>query len=602
MLTKLSLVSALLLPTAALGANEVQTISYGTDGTLLEPLPQIGNKDEVEFVIGGVAGGLDTHKHLFWLRHECRTEATGWKRVEFEDGSGQLVAPIDGDCLEAGETFAWEIEASTHADLDLQRVLHPAIEAYLYVFQLAESKLGRRYYELSDREWGRLQGYMSQANMAIKSVEMGRYLTLDEYMIVAGADEVDGSKLTSRGMSGDTKDAYKAVLDISASFDTSPQATRPSTEAEWEALAQVASEAFWLQGGTKLDDVVAKWQEEQSEEKAKTKKPQGVESADAEETEDETEDAGTETADEQVEEQADTSAEEADTAEEEDSCDTLEACMAEAMHEMTLPKDWLACGETAIGNRDRVVSVDMNGLRFGNSAPAVDDWDEVWLAVANHKDAYRKAVEIVSTGEDHPDHHLNIAGKSRGDDEEGIKALPNLKIRADEPSYQLDLEAVGRLDGNSIVTYTFAGTGTEEGRETAVSFKVARTYHIGFKYGIVVPDNRQAEAIVGLSGYFVPHDPIDDIRRENWQRVVPHVFLGWAPTDMKRAYLGLGLEPWAGIALIGGATLGHGEVLDSEGEWVTSDETYGYFLGLTADISILAKIFGKTVQGFETLP
>ena len=575
------------------------TIRYSPDGRLLEPLPQLERKDSVTFRIVGVEEYGASEGRVFTLRYRCGGDDEPWSEVMFERAGVDDVEAGTQEACVGGRWLSWEILTSTRAEREIQRVLHPTIEAYLLIGGLAERALETGVYSLSDDSWSRLQGALKRAD--------GYVTGLQEQALYP--DEV--------------QQAVRRIV-APVGFEEQVLVGPPTDRAGWETLRHGAYAAF--RPYRDLED--RREGEVAALEQAIADVERQMELTSAELALLEFRIADTPIADELpalFEEKHATQDllvdREAQIAEWSASIDSWQTAPDRAVY----PLEWRAAGELPLGWRERVISVDPETHRFPQNDVAIDDHDRAWLALCNVTDDWtltqlseeRSAEGVVST-----DVLLTL---SRG---KGDESLPEIVLEDAEPAHRIVLQELGRRRGHHQVSFTAESADGE--LSYLGSYYVRRTYHVSLKQGAAlsfVPNRSlefvedengnqlyqagvpvtmasrsdyEPEPLIGLAFYLHPHDLMDDLRRPPWMRALPHIFVGWAPTDILRGYVGVGFEPFTGFSIEGGAALGASKALRPpvEGyEWTIDDVfSVGWFVALCTDVTVFEKLFGKVSQ------
>lgn len=572
------------------------TIRYSPDGALLEPLPQLKRKDSVTFRIVGVEEYGASEGRIFELRFRCGGDGVPWSQVLFETAGVDDVEASTGETCVGARWLSWEILSSTRAERDIQSVLHPTVEAYLLIGGLADRALETGVYGLSDDSWARLQGAQERANAYVADLpEEGLYSTevrqaLRQVVAPVGFDEQTAALPPQdrthwerlRNSAYAAFIPYQQFVDRGTAEIAQNEAAIATAEGEMELLsAQLIRWDFQIADTPMVEDLPGLFEEKRAIEGLLAEK-------------------------------------EASVAEWTARIDSWTTAPARAVY----PVEWRAAGELPMGWRERVISVDPETHRFQQNDVAIDDHDRAWLALANVTGTWtltQLTQEPASDGGASTD-VLVMTSRGKGDE-----SLPEILLKDEEPTHRVVLRELGRRRGHHQVAFTAESIDGELSYEG--TYYVRRTYHVAFKQGAAlsyVPsrslefvtgeDGQQLyqggvpvtmstrsdyepEPLFGLAFYLHPHDLMDDLRRPPWMRAMPHLFVGWAPTDILRGYLGLGFEPFTGFSIEGGVALGPSKALrpPAEGyEWTVDDVfSVGWFVAFCTDASVFTKLFSK---------
>jgi len=575
------------------------TIRYSPEGQLLEPLPQLKRKDGVVFRIVGAEAYGASGGRVYSLRYRCGGDESPWTEVPFEAAGPDGVEAGTADACVGSRWLSWEILTSTRDEREIQRVLHPTVEAFLTIGTLADRALETGVFALSEGSWVQLSTALQHANEYGANLQLeGVYSTevqLAVRRIVApvgfGASSIEAppaDRATWQSLQQGAYDAFRPYREFEARRESEVAALEGSVAALEREREVAAAELALLEFGI-----------------ADTVDPQALPALFAQKH--------------GIEDRL---------AEQEAEIDELNESLASwqsSPPRAAYPLEWRAAGSLPMGWRERVISIDPETHRFQQNSVAIDDHDRAWLAVANvteHWTLSKVEEEAATDGGPSTDVLLMT---SRGG---GEATLPDISLKDAEPAHRVVIQELGRRRGHHQVTFTVQPASGGEG--VSGSYYVRRTHHVSLKQGAAlsfVPNrslefvededgqtlfeggvpvtvaNRadyEPEPLIGLAFYLHPHDLMDDLRRPPWMRALPHLFVGWAPTDIMRGYVGVGFEPFTGFSIEAGAALGASKALRPpvEGyEWTIDDVfSVGWFVALCTDVTVFEKLFGKVSQ------
>ena len=596
-----ALAAALAFLAASPTAAAEKHIRYSAGGLLLSPLPQIEKGDSVVFHVSDAGAAPPAPARAYLLHYACGGEdGAALTRLPFDGTTGGATARLPADCVSGPLHLRWEIDTHDINDGALQGLLHDAVRSYSFVAGVARDRVRAEIAGVEPDVWARLKESMELANAIADSVRPG-----DEEGLPQAA-------------------SFEQILHPVA-FDETQRSTPPADLAAWIALHNHATAAFEPYRNLLADSALQ------------------TERASAELAEAEsalvplrreldalapslTEAAGSQEREELLQRNRTIDAEIAELEGRIDAAQATLAWTGSYALDLVHPVTWLAAGETRTGWRHRVITIDPEEQRFNPAELPVDDQDTIWLALSNLTTQWR-LTSIASQEAPGSADPYNAGLRARGGGDLG-PAPPDIQLRSRTPKRRTTLERLGRRRGHHVVSFTASD---RTGRKTfAGQFYVRRTWHVALKGALVlnyVPDrslelvtdeagNARYDAgvplftrprpdyepapVLGIAFYLHPHDLKDDLRRPVWMRFLPHAFVGWAPTDIKRGYVGGGFEPFAGFSIVGGAALGASQVLaPPEGggyEWRVEDQfSAGWFVGLATDLSLFYRIFAPAL-------
>ena len=571
-------------------------LRYSPRGQLLEALPQIEGKDTIWVTIEPVPGQPDPRSAEYTLLTWCGGPQDQWDRQPFVDDNGLLLATMPADCARNSMTIRWQIESISSVDAPTQELLHAAIAAYKRIADLAAAGYASGGIAPPADVWIALRAAMGEANT-----------------IAATLNQESHTDIAAR---------FKLVL-TPVVFPEPILTQQPATTHAWAAIHQAASEAFTpyrqeLKDASKTSSAAnSSAGQAQSELDALNREKEALQPALA----------GAQSLELRQELLARNAAIDGEINALEGTIwfAQLEASKAtQYPPKLLLPVSWIASGETRTGWRNRVISIDPETHHFQQNDVPLDDQDHAWLAISNATQDW----EIESITEEEAmmeDPRLSGLGERDG---LGAK-IPSMTLRDSQPDYRISIQDLGRRRGHQIVTFNAKA---QNGNTAQGSYYVRRTYHVALKAGLalnhvqdrslefVTGDTSEmiyddgvprtasprgdlaAAPVFGLAFYLHAHDLLDDLRKPSWMRAMPHIFVGWSPTDITRAFTGIGFEPFTGFSLVAGATLGSRPTLvaprPEEGyQWTMEPEfAMGWFVSLNTDLALFYKIFSKVYE------
>lgn len=598
------LLGALLMTLSTSAWAGTATIRLDAGGQLLDALPQIDRGDRVRFVVEPTRDAQQAERASFELVWSCG-EGDGWReeRLALQPTPAAYEATLPARCTASRTIIRWELEGRRTRDLLPQRYLHRAGRALGWLNETALLCLGR-----GDCDTAGTAAYRARRDKQI-----------EEAMVVADGVFAE----VSRRPEGDSaraafEDVFALPVGGGAVFGAAlREALRQRQDGSWESLARASAAPFAPYADAWRDELEFPL----------------ADLDDALDLVDEAEAGGGLGSSPDLQVVADAiAAAGGPLIGHETPGESARRYLLEGRRRLTAafearflkPAVWLSSGSVPVGFHQRVITIDVDGDADTADLP-INRLDTVWVALANTS-GEEWSVSLLSTeslddvGALYPDAFFTA---ERGDGE--VLVAPQLNLRTAAPLRRVILRDHGKQPGHTNAVFTAT---SEDGTSKSTNpFYVRRTWNIGFKTAFVYshfkdrqfelltdsdqrlifndglprvartePDGR-AEVVLGLAIHLYPMDLQDGARRPAWARFLPHVLVGWAPTDWRRLYAGGGWEPINGVSIEGGVAVGPRSVLKAPplgygtGWAVEQEPAVGWYLGIAGDASLIARLF-----------